>query len=145
MATYELKLHTGRGIRLQSLEQFKVYEGLLEGLPTRQMNQRQLESLRERARRLFSGVGPYLVPPREKPIDWSRKGEKYPFGEPAMLPSVACIARFHSFKPARNPEMDGSMLVVVWLQDDFALPIDPQVLEHLQALDWDRLAGDFEY
>lgn len=144
MAREDVKLLTGREISLRSIEQFRVYEGLLEGLPTRQMNQRQLEALREQARRLLRGVEPYLVPPTEKPIEWL-EGKKYPFGDPAELPRVACIARFGSRQVARNADLDYSQLVVVWLQDEFAFPIDPGVLEHLRTLDWERLAGDFEY
>jgi hypothetical protein len=144
MAKEDLKLRTGRDIHLQSLEQRKTYGVMLEGLPTREKNQLQLESLRERARRLLPGVEPYLVPPRETPIKWPRE-EKYPFGDPARLPPVTCIAHFRSSSPARDPQLDYSELVVVWLQDEFAFPIDPQVLEHLLALDWERLAGEWEY
>ena len=144
MAKEDLKLHTGRDIQLQYLEQLSAYGTLLEGLPTREKNQRVLESLRERARQRLPMVEPYLVPPRETPIKWPR-AEKYPFGDPARLPSVACIAHFRSSSPARDPQLDYSELVVVWLQDEFAFPIDPQVLEHLLTLDWERLAGEWEY
>jgi hypothetical protein len=144
MAKEDLKLLTGRDVQLQSLEQRKVYGAMLEGLPTREKNQHLLESLREQARRLLPQVEPYLVPPRETPIPW-RRAEKYPFGDPARLPSVACIAHFRSSSPARTPQLDYSELVVVWLQEEFAFPIDPLVLEHLLALDWERLAGEWEY
>ena len=144
MAKEDLKLLSGREITLQGLEQRRVYEGMLEGLPTREKNQRILESLREQARRRLPSVEPYLVPPRETPIKWHRP-EKYPFGDPARLPSVACIAHFRSSSPARDRNLDYSELVVVWLQEEFAFPIDPHVLEHLLALDWERLAGEWEY
>jgi hypothetical protein len=140
----ELKLTTGRSVSLQFLKQFRVYEGLLEGLPTRQMNQRFLESLRKEARELLPSVEPYLVPAIETPIDWG-EDRKYPFGDPARLPRVACIARFSGSGEARDDGFYSSQLVVVWLQEEFAFPIDPGVLEHLQALDWERLAGYFEY
>jgi len=144
MAKEDLKLLSGRELNLQVLDQQRVYGASLEGLPTREKNQRLLESLRERARRLLPQVEPYLVPPRETPIKWPRP-EKYPFGDPARLPSVVCIAHFRSSSPARDPKLDYSELVVVWLQEEFAFPIDPQVLEHLLALDWERLAGEWEY
>ncbi len=58
---------------------------------------------------------------------------------------MACIARFRSSSPARDPKLDYPELVVIWLQEEFAFPIDPPVLEHLLALDWERLAGEWEY
>lgn len=144
MTKEDLKLLSGRELTLQGLEQRRVYGTMLEGLPTREKNQRLLEALREQARRLLPGVEPYLIAPRETPITW-RGQEKYPFGDPARLPAVACIAHFRSSSPARDPKLDLSELVVVWLQEEFAFPIDPQVLEHLLALDWERLAGEWEY
>ncbi len=47
-------------------------------------------------------------------------------------------------EPARDPLQDYSVLTVIWFQDDFAFPIDPQVLEQIRALDWEQLAQDFE-
>jgi len=32
---------------------------------------------------------------------------------------------------------------VIWFQDDFALPVDAQVLAHIQSLDWEVLATDW--
>ncbi|MFP2932888.1 hypothetical protein ACLESO_48625 [Pyxidicoccus sp. 3LG] len=145
MAKEDLTLLTGRDVSIRSLDQSRTYEGLLEGLPTRQMNQRILQRLVEEARSKVHGVEPYLVPPREKPIDYSRDGRPYPFGDPAMLPSVVCIARLHSRKPARNRDCDYSALAVVWLQEEFAFPIDPGVMDYLRALDWDNLAADDQY
>ncbi|NMO15636.1 hypothetical protein HPC49_03045 [Pyxidicoccus fallax] len=144
MDTYSLELATGRIIHLRALDQSHVYEGLLEGAPTKKMNQGILGRLLEEARNLKAGE-PYLVTPRETPIEMSERLRPYPFGEPAALPPIACVGRFRSFQPARDKNCDASELVVVWLQDSFAFPIAPGVEEHLKALDWERLAHDFEY
>jgi hypothetical protein len=40
---------------------------------------------------------------------------------------------------------DGSSLVIIWFQNDFALPIDPAVVEQIKAIDWDSAAYDWEW
>jgi uncharacterized protein (TIGR02996 family) len=136
-----ITLRTGRDIRLQSLRQYSFYAGLLEGLPTREMNQREIESLvrDEQSRR---GEAPYLVEPPERPIEYKRDSP-YPFGTPAHIPGIACIGQFDSFKPARDESHDGSCLTIIWFQDDYAFPIDPGVYEHIRAIDWEKHAHDF--
>jgi len=69
----------------------------------------------------------------------------YPFGEPAALPHVACIARFQSYQPARDTTKDFSVLSVIWFQADFAFPIDAAMLDALSRLDWEAHAHDVEY
>ena len=39
---------------------------------------------------------------------------------------------------------DGSQLAVVWFQQDFAMPIDPIVMEKIKALDWDAYAENYD-
>ena len=58
-----LKLTTGRTIGLRALDQRLVYEGLLEGLPTRERNRQKISSYLEQARQSFWGKEPFLVPP----------------------------------------------------------------------------------
>lgn len=58
---------------------------------------------------------------------------------------MACNAHLRSSSPARDPKLDLSELIVVWLQEEFAFTIAPQVLERLLALDRKRLAGEWEY
>jgi hypothetical protein len=138
----ELVLQTGRALSLTFLKQWLVYGGQLEGLPTREKNQYKVADALTQARTLKTGE-PYLIAPRETPIPYP-PGRKYPFGDPAKIPSIGCIGRFHSHQHARDSAKDYSELVVVWFQDDFAFPIDPTVLEQLRQLEWERLAQDYE-
>ncbi len=139
----ELTLATGRTLDLKALKQWQVYEGQLEGLPTREKNQYKVADALAQARSLNQGE-PHLIPPVETPIKYP-PGRKYPFGDPASIPRIGCIGRFHSLQHARDSKMDYSGLVIVWFQADFAFPIDPAVLEQLRLLDWERLAHDYEY
>jgi uncharacterized protein (TIGR02996 family) len=140
----DIRLRSGRRVSLRSLRQFRIYEGLLEGLPTTRMNQQIIERLMAEERDRLAGEEPYLIRAVEKPIDYARE-RPYPFGQPAELPPIGCVGRFHSFQPARSPQRDCSELVVIWFQSVFALPVDPLVCEQLLVIDWDRHANDFDY
>jgi hypothetical protein len=129
---------------LRALRQFHVYEGLLEGLPTTEMNQRVVERMVDEERRRLGGGEPYVIRPVETPIKY-RRGRPYPFGQPNSVPGVGCVGRFHSFQPARDSARDCSELVVIWFQDEFALPIEPSIWEQLLGIDWDQHASDYDY
>lgn len=135
-----IDLIDGCSIRLRKLNQHEIYAGLLEGLPTRRMNADIIQRLvQNEGQRL--GAAPYVVPPIEKPITYPKK---YPFGEPASLPPIACVATFDSLDPARDKQKDYSSLVIIWFQQDYAFPIEPDVFEHIRKIDWTRLASDYE-
>ncbi|PQO31029.1 hypothetical protein C5Y96_11765 [Blastopirellula marina] len=138
----ELDLSSGRRIYLKQLEQYLTYEGLLEGLPTAERNQQRLQSLvAEHQDKPYDGT-PYLIPPVETPID---HGRPYPFGTPSALPSVTCIGRFTSLDPAKDKSYDYSGLVILWYQQDYAMPIDPAVVGQIRGVDWETHAADLYY
>ncbi len=130
----ELRLNSGRIVHLGELRQWEVYEWLWEGLPTKESNQRCLKRIIEENQSDYGE--PLLIEPEEMPIPYI-EGKRYPFGEPAAFPRIACIARFRS-SPARDVQKDYSGLIVVWFQNDFAFPIDPKVHLLLQTINWDE-------
>lgn len=132
----------GRWLWCGRIEQESVYAGLLEGLPTREMNQRLLDRLEARLVKEHTRRGFLLIEPEQKPIDYDGR---YPFGTPAALPSIQVKAWLRSPGSAKDGDPNyGSSLVVVWFQDEFAFPIDEKVHEQLVALDWAKLAVDSE-
>jgi hypothetical protein len=137
----EFTLSNGRTVALISLRQWAVYAGLLEGLPTRERNDAEVSALVKEAR-AADGREPVLIPPTQRPIEHEGR---YPFGEPASLPRIGCIARFHSFQPARDPKMDVSDLTVIWFQDDYAFPMSDEAESAILALDWGSVATDGEW
>jgi hypothetical protein len=140
----ELELPSGRTIHLQELRQYRTYEGLLEGLPTLERNREGVERLvAQHGGFRFSGR-PYLVAPRETPLEY-HGGRPYPFGTPSALPGVTCIGRFESGQPARDRARDYSRLVVIWFQEEFAFPIAPSVVAELLTIDWAEHATDDDY
>jgi hypothetical protein len=130
--SFRLKLESGVEILLSALSQRATYMGLLEGSPTREMN---FSIIRETANVVFHGFSPLVIAPTQKAIP--RSGEPYPFGEPATLPAVSCLALFESCQKKPGFEQDDATeLVLAWWQDEFALPIAPDVLAKIRTLDW---------
>lgn len=134
-----------RYLDLNELRQFRTYEGLLEGLPSRDYNSRLIENAIDHARSAWPWHGePHVIPPIEREIENSSNFMAKP-GPKGLLPDICCIARFSSNSPARDPNCHCSRLTVVWWQDKFALPIDPLIKAYLMTMDWDSLAIDGKY
>jgi hypothetical protein len=111
-----------------------------EGLPTKEWNRKIVERIVGENR---GSIGePFLIEPIETPVEYI-EGKRYPFGEPAALPHVACVARFRS-AAARDNDKDYSLLIVVWFQNEFGA-MDSDVLQQLRTIDWEKLASDHEY
>lgn len=128
-----IEMNDGRVLRLESLKQWRTYAGLLEGTPPSEKNRRYLDNLLKGGR----GSASYLVTPKERSAN--RPGVRVALG---WLPHITCDAEFVSDKPARDPDEAFSTLRIVWLQEDFALPIAPEALAHIQAMDWNAHAED---
>ena len=141
-----LTLQDGRAIWLDSLHQYTTYAGLMVGNPTELHDDFIQEGLAY-AKWIFryQEIPPLLVPPPRIRFDLPPSRQPQKPGEPESvherLPYVTCTAKFHSKRI--SAEADGSSLLVVWFQDEFALPIDPGVQAHLMALDWAGQAQDW--
>ncbi|MCY2977864.1 MAG: hypothetical protein NTU79_04265 [Planctomycetota bacterium] len=136
-----VELASGREIALVRLYQFRTYEGLIEGLPTRERNARKVPYICNEAAELWK-IRVHLIEPSETTIEYDGK---YPFGTPAILPGTVCFGLFSSLQPARDNSKDGSELTIVWFQNDFAFPIDDSVRQAIRTLDWDSIAVDYSY
>jgi len=127
---------------IKRMMQWHTYDGLLNGLPTIEMNNRHLVVAKEEAKKICYHDEIYLIEPKQTPIP--HKGE-YPFGEPASLPAVTCIAKIRYIFPFRDKTKDYSSLGIVWFQEDFAFPIDKDVLEKIKAIPFREICGEFEW
>jgi len=134
-------LASGREVRLIAIDQSYTYEGLLLGVPTREMNQETMDRLRVR----YLGPGEYGVPlllePEQRPIEVPSHIHR--IGTPARLPAVTCVARLKSDGLAGTDDI-WSVLRVIWFQDDFAFPIAERVLQQLAEMDWETHARRWE-
>ena len=137
-----VKLRSGRSVLLREFRQWNFYEGLMAGAPTSEANRESAERLvaEERVR---NNAEPYLIPPIERAVK-VREDESWNESR-GLFPTVACVARFLSFNAARDPNRDGSELVIIWFQDEWAFPIDPGIREQIRAIDWEKHAHDFDW
>lgn len=148
-----IQLVSGRVVQLEELNQRFTYEGLQGGVPTTKMNQEIIERAVSRAVSPFLKEGPLVIQPVEVAIEVSDqelesprwKWKRQDSGDPARIPDILCEGRFESSSPIHDPSQDGSSLVIVWFQNEFALPIDPAVMEQIKAIDWDSAAHDWEW
>ncbi len=136
-ATYEIRLADGRIIALCSLFQSHTYDGLIEGLPTVEMNRRIIDATVADATARWGHL-PLLIEPVETPITI---GRSYPFGTPAAIPPIQCVSRWTSGFESRG-ELDGFVeLTIIFYQHGFAMPIARDNLARIEACDWDRLSS----
>lgn len=131
------KLHNGREVELLELRQWFTHEGVLEGRPSPEMNGQQLNELVRRNQREGGGVSLFLGN-----VEIGRRSEAFPFGTPTTLPNVTCTARFVSYKPARNQEMDCSELTLIWFQPKFWM--QPEFETAMAQIDWEADAWDYD-
>ena len=134
-----IKLESGRTIDLESLKQEKTYAGLLEGMPRKDFNDRIIEGWRRQAVP-YEGQKMALIDPVRRPgaTGLPRRGDEL-WGPPEFLPAIVCVGMFQS-TPVRNEREDFSLLIIVWFQEAFAMPIDPGVVAQIRKLDWETLA-----
>jgi hypothetical protein len=135
-------LASGEDIWLVELLQYQTYRGLIDGYPTHGLNKALIAQAISTAKsKQFGSKAPHLFSPVETTADVPDE----PFCDEdwlrAKLPSITCIASFKSFT-VQDPDETHSFAVVIWFQDEFALPIDPTILDVLRRLDWKSIAVD---
>lgn len=141
----EFTLVSGRKVQIGFLSQSWTYDGWLEGVPTEGWNQQKIEiAVSDAGEKHRSPV--FLIEPEQEINPWNVDVPYFGgrFGLPAKLPSVTCTARLHSIYPCVGEEGDFSSLVVVWWQEEYALPIAEEALIQIQNLDWENLAESGE-
>lgn len=139
----KLIVDTDLEVSIDTLYQAKTYGGLLEGVPTKRLNDQIIERVKNKAREMAHGIMPVtIIEPKTRKILGL---ENNVFGKSIALPGVYCIAEIISSQTFKDPSKDGSGLMVIWFQDTFAWPIQEDVLQELQKLPYKQLCGEFEY
>ena len=65
---------------------------------------------------------------------------------PGDLPALTFIGQFSSDKPVRNGKADAfSELTICWYAADYPKDLTAHVAATVADVDWDTLAGNFEY
>lgn len=156
-----ITLNSGRVINMQRIDQGLAYSYVQEGIPYGPDYQQTVNLHLKWAQDRYPNRRIVVLEPRLRPLGIAevelqrlrtlsqskesgvsgRAGISYP--EPVSIGSVCCRALFES-KPINGDAYMLSELLVLWFQDGFALPIDPLVVEQIQALDWDAVAEDVD-
>ena len=137
-----LIIKTNKDVTIKSIKQWHTYGGLLEGIPTDKLNERIINRTKKEAKE-FSGIEEiYLIEPKQKPIDYDGK---YPFGNPASLPGVTCIAELWHNDVFKNTDKMFSSLCIIWFQDDYAFPIEEDILNKIKEIPFSKVCGEFDY
>jgi hypothetical protein len=61
----------------------------------------------------------------------------------AKLPRITCNARLHD--SSHNENADYAALTVVWFQEEFAFPIQAEVLEQMKQIPFSKLAEKLDF
>lgn len=131
----EVTLDSGITVSMKSLSQRVTYLELLEGLPSKELNDRIINNLTNSSRYLL-----YETRSDFRFDDPRRNRREFEF-----LPYITCMASLEALVPARDETAHQSFLEVFWFQDAWAMPLAPEVVTALKVLDWKRLATDGWY
>ncbi len=138
----DLIIDINKEVTIRKISQWQTYSGLLEGFPTIELNARILSDAKEYARNYCGLEEIYLIEPQQKIIEYEGK---YPFGTPSALPGITCIALLRYYKAVRDEKMDFSCLGIIWFQEDYAFPIDQNILDKIKIIPFTSIAGEFSY
>lgn len=138
----KLIIEGDKEVTIKGIKQWHTYAGLLEGLPTTRMNSRILQDLKEDVKKFCGFNEIYIIQPVQSPIEYDGK---YPFGDPVSLPGVTCIAELWHYKPFKNLKKDYSTLGLAWFQNDYAFPIDNEILGKIISVPFSKICGEYTY
>ena len=136
----QIELSSGREIFLNKIYQDYTYDGLLLGHPDREMNDRYVKNSMESASEMMSSAATYLVSPPLIEVEIDERDN-----DAIRMPYITCYGQFESSKIKGDEYNDGSWLIIVWYQEEFAMPIDASVIEHIKTIDWDSEAEGYQF
>lgn len=146
---YQIILNSGRTIKLTRLTQWQTYEGLLVGLPDYNPTVAEIlcnEFKLDHGHTIIIDASAVPLPISEETKDYYRNHSLWrhmPQSFTSLAP-ITCVGKFES-APIDGDTFDGSMLNMIWFQQQYAMPIAAPMLDKIKAVDWDILAEKFEF
>ncbi len=126
-------LNNGRNVYVDSFFYDRTYSGLMEGKPTKQINDAFIEDLELRVAGIWGDRKHHVIPPIVDESD----------PEHPQLPPVLITVALLSFKPL-NDKADSSSLVVSFFCEEITdRPLPKIIYEYVRSIPWDDLAEDF--
>jgi hypothetical protein len=103
-----------------------------------------LRRLKNGSRKNFENYGQQAVLIEPLPRPGPKRGDTKADirGPTEFLPAVTCQEMFES-SPVRGELASYSLLLIIWFQERFALPIDADVVVQIQKADWETLAFNY--
>lgn len=127
-------LNSGRELILKNLYQAQVGI-MLEGKLLQIFVDQIEESGIKFAKDVFKCERPYLINyPKSKQLEALDNYEA----------KIMCIARFESSAIAQDKTCYISTGAIIWFQDNYAFPIDSDILNTIKSVNWEEIAIDFE-
>lgn len=137
--TAVITLASGRRIQLRRLVRDPTFLNVGEAAPMADVVDSMVRGAQAQARTAFGLTkgapgGPLVAPPElvKVPSRWP--------DDVGYLPRWVSCGLFDSDRPTQGADGDGSELVLVWYQDDFAPLFPPAFRSWVEALDWDAHA-----
>jgi hypothetical protein len=134
MLNLEVKLKGGRQIFLEAFLESKTYGGLLAGAPDASVNRDLLNSHAAVAKTMW---------PKQPHITLGLDSYESRLHE--RLPAIICAGQFISYEPAVDPKRAGSLLIVIWFQEEMFPLLQGRNAVWLKDVNWKQLAKDFDW
>jgi hypothetical protein len=129
-------------VGIDHIDQSRTYGGLIEGLPTDRLNKTILGRVKTKAKERSHSDAIYLIEPKQTPIEYDGR---YPFGKPMRLPSITCIMSVYSYKVFRDQSKMGSSLTIIWFQDEYAFPIQSDIIQKIKEIPFREICEEFDH
>lgn len=120
-------------VEVRKISQWATYGSQMEGAPGKEMNEVEIEGAYQKARQYCGIDEVYLVQADPQTII------------EVALPSITCVALLRIHSAFRNPDKDYSLLGLIWFQNDFAFPINKEVLDLIKEVPFRKLCLELEY
>lgn len=132
-----ISLRSGINIHLQSIALSYTYGGLMCGTPSEQINDNIITEIREEFKRACFIIKPKITMVSED--DFFSKGDHYSKEKTIpLLPVVKVESLLECYEGDK-----GSLLNIVWFQDEFSTTVPMHIENAIQDIDWYRYASEF--
>lgn len=152
-----ITLADGRQICLTHLYREETYLGLIEGVPSRSMNEGILQGIGRKGLGLFGHftgqATPLLLPVMVQLFPaktWipraARTHDDAKSSQREIMPGVASVALFSSAPLQQDPEDgDASFLAVQWFQHNPHCLMEEEPQRHLHQVKWEEVASSWRW
>jgi hypothetical protein len=140
----DLIIETNKEVSIKSMIQWNTYSDISAGIPTDQFNEQIINWAKQSAKEFSRMEEIYLIEPKQTPIPDDEEFH-FPFAKPASLPRVTCVAKLWHDDVFRNTDKMFSSLCIIWFQEDYAFPIDQDILNKIKEVPFSEVCGEFDY